>query len=73
MTEAIPRAATCETCVFWQPAAPGERPELGECRIYPPATADARGGLAPWPLTRSNDWCAEHGSLDTLSDDTVTH
>lgn len=46
---------SCRNCRWWQETGPF----LGFCRTQPP-TRDGYG-MAVWPLSRADDWCAYFG------------
>jgi len=50
----------CETCKWWDNSRTSTMlSDTGTCRALPPR-ADDRNGLAVWPFTEDNDWCAAH-------------
>jgi hypothetical protein len=52
--------STCENCKHWDSSANSAHDEIdatGMCRRDPPGF-DERTGLAVWPFTRDDDWCA---------------
>lgn len=54
----------CETCRFWDnsvQARSAAEPDLtGACRKRAPSAVDDRTGMAMFPITTDEDWCAEH-------------
>ena len=64
----------CPTCKWWDlstQAAAADPDTTGACRRRPPFVDD-RSGLAMWPKTDFEDWCAGHEPDDELDDDDDT-